>query len=396
MELPRQYKQLFFSDRVPLLQNKVYSNPETARRERSGCLNIVQDCETGFAFNADFQQNLVEYDKDYDNSVPSKVFMDYYDQIADYLVQNYDLKHGTVMDVGCGKGTFLTRLANRYDFIQGIGIDPSYEGPSTELHGRLQFIQETFSQKHIAKGTNPAIMLCRHVLEHIPSPIQFLQNIFKPLLNSAKDIPFFIEVPDLSWIVENHAFWDFCYEHVNYFTHSSLGHCITQAGGTVSKISSAFGKQYIWAEGILKRLPSTTSLQSNKQNRLEFHFPGRNEYDFGIHLSHVVEKLRELSFHKEIVIWGMATKGVMYSLYMINNNIDISYCVDINERKQGKYSPISGRKILSPHELRSGKDFAIICMNPNYATEIESQCHELGLKGMLFTPECEVIHTIKN
>ncbi len=84
----------------------------------------------------------------------------------------------------------------------------------------------------------------------------------------------------------------------------------------------------------------------------------------------------------------MASKGVMYTLHIVNSGIGINYCVDMNKQKQCNYS---GLKIISPHDLILDQDYAIICMNPNYVMEIELQCHELCLKEMPFTPDGEEI-----
>lgn len=78
-------KRIFYSKKVPILQNKVYPDPNTAKTAPFGILNIVMDNKTPFAFNADFDASLINYDKDYDNSVPSDVFIGYYDEIADHL-----------------------------------------------------------------------------------------------------------------------------------------------------------------------------------------------------------------------------------------------------------------------------------------------------------------------
>lgn len=395
MELSKHHTQLFFSAQIPRLQNRVYADEATAKDVQPGCLNIVLDNETGFAFNANFQERNVLYDQFYDNSVPSKVFMDYYDETADYLVRNYGLDKRIIVDIGCGKGTFLSRLAKRYDFVQGKGIDPSYDGPLTSCSGRVQFINEYFSPKHISGGNKPAIVLCRHVLEHIPSPMNFLKIIFKPFLHEKHEIPVFIEVPDIYWIIENRAFWDFSYEHVNYFNHESLAQCITQAGGHVSKSTSAFGGQYIWAEAILNPTDKKKARRSCHPPQLKHQKLRKIEVDFKKHLDTVMVRIKELSIVKEIVVWGMASKGVMYTLHLVNSGIRVDNCVDINDQKQGKYIPLSGLKILSPHDLLPDRDYAIICMNPNYVTEIALECRELGLNAILFTPDGDEIHLRK-
>lgn len=386
--LESELEPLYFADKVPILQNKVYPDAESAKQCPSGSLNIVMERETGLYINANFDASLMMYDRDYDNSVPSNIFMNYYDEIADYLLANYGLNEGTILDIGCGKGLFISRMASKYDSLTALGIDPSYEGPKTICDGRVRFINEYFTQQHISKDTKVSIVLCRHTLEHVPSPASFLRTIFEPFsLHEFEDIPVFIEVPDIDWITANDAFWDFCYEHVNYFSHKSLYQCITQAGGQVNAITPGFNGQYIWAEAVLN--PSGhKSEQANKYvdeaRPRETEKPGKV---FKTYIASVAERVGALSQEKPLVIWGMATKGVMYSLLLGSAGISADYCVDINERKQGKYSPLSGNRIASPTELKSSEKYAVICMNPNYVSEIKAQCIELGLDAMLYSPD---------
>jgi hypothetical protein len=378
---------LFFSPKVPILQNRVYADEKSAKAAPYGSLDIRIDPKSGLSVNVDYDQRSVRYDKEYDNSVPSDAFLKYYDSIADYLAKHYDLTKGIVLDVGCGKGTFLSRLAGRYGFVRGLGIDPSYEGPDTIEGGRIGFIKEYFSGEHVRE--TPALVLCRHTMEHISRPSEFLSGVFRSL-HQEKNVPVFIEVPDLSWIIQNNAFWDFCYEHVNYFTQESLGRCIEKAGARVNKVSPAFGGQYLWAEAIINpnSVPLSTSGEGLGVRRYEVVFD--HEYLMK-HVDVVVERVKDLSGLKKIVIWGMATKGVIYSLYLCNRGIRIDHCVDINTRKQGKYCPLSGLKIISPETLGTDQEYAVICMNPNYVSEIIEHCRRLKLHARFFSPDVEEI-----
>ena len=298
----------------------------------------------------------------------------------------YDLTKGIILDVGCGKGTFLSRLAGRCGIVRGLGIDPAYEGPETICDGRVRYIKEYFATEHVHE--TPACVLCRHTLEHISLPAEFLSGVFKPL-HKEKNVPVFIEVPDLSWIIENNAFWDFCYEHVNYFTRESLARCIEKAGARVCKISPAFGGQYLWAEAIIN---PTGRLHSCETSAKELNHAAAFDHDHLMtHLDVVIERAGNLAGSRKIVIWGMATKGVLYSLYLFNRDIRIDHCVDINTRKQGKYCPLSGLTIISPENLGTDQEYAVICMNPNYVSEIIEHCRRLKLHAQFFNPEVDEI-----
>jgi hypothetical protein len=405
---------LFFLGKVPILQNKVYADEKSAKAAPYGSLDIRIDPLSGFAVNADYKEHLVHYDREYDNSVPSNAFYKYYDDIADYLVAHYDLTKSIIIDVGCGKGSLLSRMAGRFGFVRGLGIDPAYDGPQTICDGRIRFIKEYFTTEHVRE--TPALVLCRHTLEHITSPTEFLERVFLQL-NKEKNVPVFIEVPDLSWIIKNNAFWDFCYEHVNYFTKESLEKCIEKAGAGGTKISSAFGGQYLWAEAIINPTGRHDSLDTSANglprgaaarspNHSSTLVPlstsgeglGVRRYDATLDHEHltkhsevVIRKVKDLSDQKKIVIWGMATKGVMYSMYLFNNNIPITHCVDINTRKQGKFCPLSGYEIISPNNLVTDQEYAVICMNPNYVSEIKDECRRLEIHARFFNPDMDEI-----
>ena len=383
---------LFSAERVPVLQNRVYRSQDEARNAAHGSLEIRFDRDAIFGWNAKFEPEIIQYDESYDNAVPSQKFLDYYDSIADYLVNRYDLMSGPVIDIGCGKGTFLERLVSRHDGIAVIGVDPSYEGPARIAEGRLTFIAEEFREQHIT--TTPSLVLCRHTLEHVPEPTRFLRSILVPLLGKAQ-VPVFVEVPDLRWILINNAFWDFCYEHLNYFTPTSLAQCLQDAGAAVSCVTPAFEDQYLWAEGMVNADSADVfSEEADAATGKDIVMP--SDYDTRIveHVAKVFSRLAELRTSREVVVWGMATKGVMYSMHAMNHGITPDHCVDSNPRKQGRYCPLTAIKIEAPEELLQtspGKRYAVICMNPNYSDEIRGQCAEIGLTADFYTADVSKI-----
>lgn len=262
-------------------------------------------------------------------------------------------------------------MAKRYEF-KGIGIDPSYEGPSTL--GNLTFIAEEFSKGHVE--FEPSLVLCRHTLEHIPDPTAFLASIIGAFPGGVR-FPLFCEVPDLRWIIEQKSWWDFCYEHVNYFSSSSFGCCLRDAGCGEVNVTPEFHGQYLWAEGV-------ANLKLSKQ------VDGSQDLTAVINMNTYVEEMiqrsKELSLSRRLVIWGMATKGVMYAIHAESHGVHISYGVDINKEKQGKFAPVSGLRITAPEDLPKKESYAVICMNPNYTSEIFAHLERLNLDFVLVTP----------
>lgn len=369
--------EFLLSTEVPTLQNRVYETLKEALHCSKGVINLAHCNYCNFTFNANFDENVIVYDEKYDNAVPSKLFINYYNTICRYLYEKYNLESGVIYDIGCGKGTFLKIMCALYPNLKGIGIDPSYEGELKPMEN-LTFIRDFFKAEHVTE--TPSLLLSRHVFEHIEFPRKFLEIIREPV-KAYKNLPVFIEVPDFSWIVEHKTFWDICYEHCNYFSQKSIEEMFGNSWSTLNKITKSFGDQYLWIEGIFNE-----EMMKPQQARI----PSINKAqicDFidSISLSrkNVCDRI---SSYKDkgykIIIWGMATKGVIFT-----NSIDkqrglVDYCIDINTEKQNKYSPLSGHFIQEPGILATlpDTDFLVIVMNTNYSDEIKSETATLNLR----------------
>jgi SAM-dependent methyltransferase len=186
------------------MQNYVYRDHASALAAPTGDLELRLCSHCGFAYNGLFDPQLMSYDQNYDNQVPSPLFLDYYKQVAHLLHEKFDLEGQLVVEIGCGKGTFLRTLCTMYPSVRGLGIDPSYVAPeSDELPDNLEFVADIFKQEYLPR--QPALVISRHVLEHIFDPASFLRSVREPL-QEFPDTPVFIEVPDLEWMILNNAF----------------------------------------------------------------------------------------------------------------------------------------------------------------------------------------------
>jgi hypothetical protein len=72
------------------------------------------------------------------------------------------------------------------------------------------------------------------------------------------------------------------------------------------------------------------------------------------------------------VIWGGASKGVIFALLMERSGRAVSSVIDINLAKQGKYLPATGLRVQSPEEVLAElpRGSTIYVMNSNYLDEI--------------------------
>ena len=341
-------------ERLPVFQNVVYPSPAAARAAPQMPLVLGTCGACGFSFNAVFRPEAVVYDKAYDNHVASAMFTRYYHDIATMLIERWGLTSGTVYDVGCGKGEFLRILCALAPGIRGVGVDPSCE-PVKE--GNFELIDTVFDQSLFTGDTK--LVILRHVLEHIAEPVAFLRQ----LREAMPAAPLYVEVPDLHYILEQRAFWDFCYEHCNYFDPDSLRRALELASFDVVDQQRAFGDQYQWALSlptagapVAARADGATAVarvaRYAEQERDAIAAIERRAVDQG-----------------GVVIWGMATKGTMLSMMM--DDALVHGGIDANPGKQGRFAAGSGLAIHAPAWIADRPAApTILAMNPNYVDEI--------------------------
>lgn len=362
-------------DRLPAMQNYVYRTRERAEAAPQGQLSVAVCRSCGFAWNSTFDPSLLVYDAGYDNAVPSAVMDAYYRDIAAYLSQKYKLAEGgLVVDVGCGNGAFLKAICSAVPQCRGLGVDPALERDQEEDGGRIVLIKDVFSAEVIKE--RPSLIVCRHVLEHIPRPVEFLQAI-RTAVAEFGSCPCFFEVPDLGWIVENEAFWDFCYEHCNYFTAGSLGEALERAGFEPTDTRVGFGAQYLWMEALSAREepPAASPDAGGLADRMLGY-----EASEAVRVTSMRERMRQWkSDGRAIALWGMATKGVLFSLLVDPEASLLDFCIDVNTNKQGCFVPLTGHRISAPAALRDAEDrLTVVVMNENYGEEIKRTCREMG------------------
>lgn len=225
----------------PAMQNKLYYSLKSVLKEEKVSINLYGCKDCGFVFNADFNPKKIEYSSRYDNSQDnSPYFFQYIIGIVKKLNKKYNLRDKNVAEIGCGKGRFLKLL---YD--QGVkkikGFDPSCANHNPQIDKLA--IKKFFNIKNVKKKVD--CIICRRVLEHVPDPREFTSSITNCLTNNG--IMYF-EFPSLEWIVKNKTFFDFFYEHCNYFTKSSVTVLFGQFGFENVIFNYGLGGQYFQLE----------------------------------------------------------------------------------------------------------------------------------------------------
>src|ERR1700722_13793379 len=151
---------------VPVHQNLLFADRNQARNMQRGSLALHYCRECGFVWNAEFEPELLSYGSDYDNTQGlSDAFAGHLEQRVRHLIDERGARHVSILEVGCGKGTFLRMLVSDPALDNtGIGYDPSYVGPLADLDGRLEFRREYFDSQRLKVAAD--IVVSRHVIEH--------------------------------------------------------------------------------------------------------------------------------------------------------------------------------------------------------------------------------------
>ena len=321
----------------------------------------------------------LRYSAAYDNTQScSPYFKRYLTELGESLVSKYCLNDKVVIEVGCGKGEFL-RLLCKDRRNRGIGFDPSYVGPETAEQGAVRFIRAFYDsrQTHFA----PDFVCCRHVIEHVQSPLDMLRAVRQAIGNRTDSCVYF-ETPALPWILDTVTFWDFFYEHCSYFTAESLAWAFEQTGFQVLATHSAFDGQYLCIEAKPAMAGSTAGALPPR--------PAPNLWSkiqsFLARLQERMEACEErIDFFNKAggcAIWGAAGKGTTLVNTLDPQNRRVRFLVDINPSKQGKFIPGTGHRIVSPSHLResTSRIAGILNMNPNYLEENRSILMQLSLE----------------
>ncbi|MDD2535997.1 MAG: class I SAM-dependent methyltransferase [Macromonas bipunctata] len=370
------FSTLLKREQVPVHQNLILATREAALAVARGDLDFVlcQDC--GFVFNRAFDLSLLAYGKDYDNTQTySDYFDDYLNGLVKYLVEEQGLRNSTIVEVGCGKGHFLRKFVNYPDTNnRGIGFDPSYIGPDSELEGRLIFRRCYYDDS--CTDVQADAVVCRHVIEHVPEPLALLKTVRSALDNSPQAKVFF-ETPCVDWILHNKVIWDFFYEHCSLFTKNSLRTAFEAAGFSVKNIRHIFNGQYLWLEATTDATKNKTKKNYNDSNlpKLAAEYLKSEQQE----RSTWKTKLEFLRQQGSISIWGAGAKGSTFANLIDSNQSLIDCVVDLNPKKQGHYIAGTGHLIVSPFDISKRRICSAILMNPNYREENMRLLSDLGI-----------------
>jgi len=342
-------------------------------------LGFCEGC--GFIWNLSYDPALQEYSKSCEET---QAFSGYYNafarSLASSLIERHGLKGKHILEIGCGKGEFLALLCEMGGNT-GIGFDPAFSEGRFERRDGLTFISDFYSEKY--SGLKADFIVCKMTLEHIDMTGRFIAGIRKSLGDQSATV--FFQVPDVTRVIRELAFWDIYYEHCSYFSPGSLSRLFRAHGFDIVDLRRDYGGQYLLLEAKPMQGAPSPFLDIEET-------PAELDEAVTFFSESVVQKislwrhkLREFSKSGyRTVVWGSGSKGVAF-LSTLGITDEIRYVVDINPFRKGTFMAGTGHEIVAPDFVAEYRPDAVILMNPVYKGEVEENLKRLRVQAQVLT-----------
>ncbi len=369
----------FASDNVPINCSALWPSPKLALSCARGRINLTRCAECELIFNSTFDLPAVQYNELYENSLSSSpTFLKYRADLVRHLHDSYGLDGKRIVEIGCGSGHFLKALCESGGNF-GIGYDPSLPEDAVSDE-RVRFIRDYYSARHRVEAVD--FICCRHVLEHMPEPFEFLSRL-RSGLGREREVNLYFEVPNAKFVFADVGLWDIIYPHVSYFSLRSLQTVFMRAGFQVIQTGTTYQGQFLSIEARTSaKLQAAAGAPVLAVEGAGGPSLGAEAFTGGY--QETVQRwssyIHKLLKRKRVSFWGAGTKGVTF-LNVIPGAREIGCVVDANPRKQGMHVPGTGQLICPPARLREYRPDVVVVLNPAYVEEISATLSNMDVSA---------------
>ncbi len=363
-------------DDLPVHVGVLWTTADEARACPRGVMDLWF-CETcGLLTNTGFDPALLDYTLEYDNSLDaSAIFREFEADLVAELVERYDLHGRTIVEIGSGKGRFLSLLCESGG-NSGIGFDPSIGTDVSLAGGAVELRAEYFGPDTRLESFD--LLCCRQVLEHIVDLHEFLAPI-RSTIKAVPDAVAYFDVPNSYMLLRDQSVWDLIYEHCYYFVNESLDHVMWGTGFDVRRSWESFEGQFASVELGVDGAASDDSAIDGEVTRPAGASPELSKLvdDFGEHLddrrSEWSARLAHMrSSGMSMAVWGAGARAVSF-FAMLDITGEAEFLIDSNPKKQGTFLAGSGHAIHPPEWLSTHPVDVVVLVNGVYREEIGEQ-----------------------
>ena len=287
-----------------------------------------------------------------------------------------------VVEIASNDGYLLQYVKDRG--IRCLGIEPTASTAAASRLKGIDTIEEFFgvelATRLAADGTQADLMAANNVLAHVPDINDFAKG-FAVLLKPHGVATF--EFPHLLNLIDEAQFDTIYHEHFSYLSLNAVITIFAANGLNVFDVEehpTHGGSLRIFAQrSDTGRHPQTNRLGNLMEKEL---LTGIRSAAFYAGFQAKAEKVKDdfLAFliearrsGKNVAAYGAAAKGnTLLNFAGVRPDL-LSYVVDKNPAKQGKFMPGSRIPIVDESHLRKGKPDYIVVLPWNLAAEITEQ-----------------------
>jgi hypothetical protein len=297
-------------------------------------------------------------------------------RLADRLIERYNLRGKSVLEIGCGSGEFLEIVSDRGGNT-GVGIDPAAPiAPS----GRqpLHYIRDTFDERYV--DLDVEFVCCRNTLDCVESVSEFTALARRTF---GREPVAFFEVADVRRSLRDLSFWAFTCEKPSHFSAGSLSRLFRrnnfdvfdlrrdslQESLLIEAVASSGGHEPAWEiEDDLEELGELVRyFQDHAASRI-------GEW------RHHLERIRRRG--DRAVLWSSGPRAAAF-LAAVGLEDAIAAVVDPSPSRQGRFLPVSGVEVVSPATLLSLRPAVVIATDASDVGEIDEELGRLRLEAAL-------------
>jgi len=309
----------------------------------------------------------------------SKTWLDHAESYVSAMVDRLHLgPQSRVIELAANDGYLLQFVAARG--IQCLGIEPTASTADCARAKGLEIIQEFFGVDLAGilarQGRKANLLVANNVLAHVPYINDFLSGISIVLRDGGVAT---FEFPHLLNLVKYNQFDTVYHEHFSYLSLTAVRRIFeynSLAIFDVEELPTHGGSLRVFAKKIQEGSTPSDSVEdilnreaSSGLNKPEFYagFQWRVERAKNEFLRFL---LRAKESGKQVAAYGAAAKGNTLLNYAGVRRDLISYVVDRNPAKQGKYLPGSRIPIVSEERIRHERPEYVVILPWNITAEV--------------------------
>lgn len=360
-------RQIFETAAMPVNSCIITKSADVARAFPRAPIALWACATCHFLWNASFDAAYVDYGADYEaTQIHSPYFRNYLSGLARDWMAEHQGTDCSVLEVGCGQGEFLQVLGDCSNATL-MGYDPAFRGdaPDGIRIEALKLPDQPDRQYDL--------VINRMTLEHVTDPVAFLRQMrawTKP--NGA----LISQVPNAGRTLRDGLVCDLFYEHVNYFTETSLGAALKSAGLGHVAMHTGYDGQHLTA---IARIGGNAGIDlpdpPDSPDLL-----GDNLHAFAGQWDRVLNA--QLALGRKNWIWGTGSRATTF-LSLLGTPDLITGAIDINPNRTGSYILGTGCETFLPRYLSGGNPVCVIAMNSIYEAEIRSTLDDLNVDATL-------------